>query len=211
MSSNGSLEQAIVQFATIIIPLGQELGGPSPNLAAATLAHPVKSFFAVCLLNLIIFTVARIALRVLIGALRAVLTGTTMALSSAWDRTLRSLTRGIRLASIRRQRRYRKTRSQDKEPSPGFESWEDFSERLRTEGERDRESSAEKQRALLVLGLSSLASEREIRKAYIRLTKRYHPDHFMQAPETERERLQETTVRIRQAYETLTNQLCSAR
>lgn len=211
MHSDGSLEQAMVQFATIIIPLGQEVGGPSPSAAAATLTHPVRSFFSVCLVNLIIFTAARIALRLLLGALHAVLTGTTIALSSAWNRAIKYTTRGIRLASIRRQRRYRTTKAQEKESSSGFESWEEFSQRLRTEGARDPESSAEKQRALIVLGLSSLASEREIRKAYIRLTKRYHPDHFMQAPATDRERLQETTVRIRQAYETLTNQLCSAR
>ncbi|MEQ8955680.1 MAG: DnaJ domain-containing protein [Gammaproteobacteria bacterium] len=61
------------------------------------------------------------------------------------------------------------------------------------------------QQAYKVLGLEPGAAETEIRKAYLRMMSRYHPDKLMQADLTEEglREAQQQSLAIREAYETL--------
>jgi hypothetical protein len=211
MQIDDSLEQAMVQVAAIIIPLGQELGGPSAGTAGALLAHPLKSFFGLCLLYLVGFILLRLCTKILLGILRAAVTSVTMAVSSGRLWYFRMLRRRLRRVSRKRRARCRPTRTRIEEASCSFESWEEFSRRFTMSEKRHSGPRSEVDKALMVLGVTSLATEQEIRKAYLRLVKRYHPDHFMHAPASEQEHLKNTTVRIRQAYDTLTSHFCQVR
>lgn len=201
----------MVHVATVLIPLGEEVGGPSASTAAAWLAHPIKSFFGLCLLYLVGFIFLRLCTKLLLGILRAAVTSVTLAVSSARLWYFRMMRRRLRRVTRKRQARCRPTRTRIEEASCSFESWEEFSQRFNMSEKKHSGPRSEIDRALMVLGVTSLATEQEIRRAYLRLVKRYHPDHFMHAPASEREDLQNTTVRIRQAYETLTSRFCQAR
>jgi hypothetical protein len=76
--------------------------------------------------------------------------------------------------------------------------------------ERASARAAEKQKiqeaieALEVLGVPEDAEDEEIRKAYRKLMKMYHPDYFMTAKPAEQQRARKMTLKIRAAYDTLT-------
>ncbi len=210
MRSHGSFEDALVDFAAVIIPLGQELGGPSPTLAAASLAFPLKSFFGLFLLNVLSFILLRLFMKLAVHVLRSFISDATSAFRSLHIWCHRLVKRRIMRAAAHHRRRHRAKRSRFGEGSQKFESWEEFSRRFKM-WESSGKHTANIEDALRVLGLTPFASEREIRGAYLRLTKTYHPDHAMHAPQTERERLQNYTIKIRQAYETLTNRPCQVR
>lgn len=209
MTSHGSLEQALAEFATIIIPLGQDLGGPTPTAAAVALAAPVRSFFSVFLLNFIAFTVARLAIRLTLSAIHSVVTSVSLMTHVLQRRTTRCLWRLYRQARRpKRRARPHSTRTREHEATSNFESWDDFARRHKIGEEQHKSSDLEQ--AFSMLGVTPLATPPEIRRAYRRLMKRYHPDHSMQAPQSEREHLKDATIRIRQAYEILTERACRA-
>jgi len=210
MQINQSLEQAMVHVATLLIPLGEEVGGPSTGTAATLLAHPLKSFFGLCLLYLVGFILLRLCTKLLLGILRAAVRSVTVVLSSGRLWYFRMMRRRLRRVTRKRRARCRPTRTRIEEASCSFESWEEFSRRFNMSEKKHSSPRSEVDQALMVLGVTSLATEQEIRKAYLRLVKRHHPDHFMHAPASEQEHLKNTTVRIRQAYETLTSRFCQA-
>src|SRR5207248_827095 len=57
------------------------------------------------------------------------------------------------------------------------------------------------------LGVERAANEREIKRAYYALAKRFHPDRFQRAADAvERTRIEAAFAQIAQAYETLTDE-----
>ncbi|EDO15439.1 hypothetical protein Kpol_1027p13 [Vanderwaltozyma polyspora DSM 70294] len=57
-----------------------------------------------------------------------------------------------------------------------------------------------------VLGISKAASSKEIRKAYLDLTKKYHPDKQGQLSEKEQEKIHEKMSQVNEAYEILSDE-----
>ena len=209
MTSHGSLEQALAEFATIIIPLGQDLGGPTPAAAAVALTTPVRSFLSVFLLNFILFTVARLAVRLTLSAIHSVVTSVSLTTNGFQRWATRRLWRLYRqVTRPKRRAQPHSTMAREHESTSNFESWDDFARRHKIGEEQQKRPDLEQ--AFSVLGVTPLATPPEIRRAYRRLMKRYHPDYSMQAPPSEREHLKNATIRIRQAYETLTERVCRA-
>jgi hypothetical protein len=69
----------------------------------------------------------------------------------------------------------------------------------------ERQRVKESVEAFQVLGVPEDAEDEEIRKAYRKLMKMYHPDFFMTAKPAEQQRARKMTLKIRAAYDTLTD------
>jgi len=207
MRSPDPLEQALIEFVTIVAPLGPELGGPHPAAVAASIAGGLKSLATLFVLNVTLFTLLCLSLREICKAVGSakrfislLLIGTPVALS----RYLRQQLHRAGRASSRSRNTFRTTIIEDDEP---FESWESFSKRCKM-WETHQSSSSQLNHAFTTLGVPPFASEREIRKAYILLMKRYHPDRFMHASPDEREHVRDAALEVREAYDTVTRLLC---
>ena len=210
MTSHASLEHALTELAAVLIPLGQQFGGPSPTAAALSLGTPIKYFFGLCIVNVLSFLVLRLLFKTLLGVIRSVMGGISAMVRPITLLRYLHLTRRRRRATAARARTRQQTRrTRVVESSSTFESWEDFTKRYNIR-EPQGELNSERAQAFIVLGVTPLATEPEIRKAYRRLIKRYHPDRSMHVPAAERELLKNATVRIRQAYETLRERPCRA-
>lgn len=209
MRSPDTLEQALIEFVAILVPLGPELGGPHPTEVAAAISSTVQSLTTMLAINGLLFGLSWGLFSVVTKAASAI----TGILSRPLVATWRSLRR--RLHHLRGQTKDRGDRSQRYRygrmgrAADDFESWESFSARYDT-WERDESLHNQISHALTVLGLSPWATEKEIRKTYRLLMKRYHPDHYMQASPSERANVEDSALKIREAYDTLTRLQCQA-
>jgi hypothetical protein len=209
MRSPDPLEQALVEFVTIVAPLGPELGGPHPAVVAASIAGGLKSLATLFVLNVTLFTLLCLSVRLIgkavtpaIRFMSLLIIGTPLALSRYLYRQLHRAGR----ASTRSRKTFRTTIVEDDE---AFESWESFSRRYKMWETHDGATS-QLCHAFTVLGVPPFSTEREIRKSYLALMKRYHPDRFMHASPDEREHVRDAALEVREAYDTVTRLLCQA-
>lgn len=197
-----SLEQALADLSTLIIPLGPELGGPPAAVAAANIVATVKPFIILFILNFFSFSMlyyfGRLALRTLE---RVLSTGIKILLFLA-PFLSRLLAKAKLRAKVRAHHRPRTTRVV--EDGDSFQSWERFAKGTVFSIYRGN-LSAEARRALNILGVHAFATETEVRKAYLELMKKYHPDRFWHKP-VEFEKAQDLAVQIREAYDTIAKQ-----
>lgn len=203
------LEQALIEFVTIVAPLGPELGGPYPAALAASVVGGLKSLATLFVLNFILCSLVCLALRFVgralgpaLGLLSLLLIKIPVALTGA----LVGLLHRASGASPQSTKAFRTTIVEDDE---AFESWESFSRRYKI-WETHHGASSQLNHAFTILGVPHFATEREIRKAYLVLMKRYHPDRFMHASPDEREHVRDAALEVREAYDTVTRLLCQA-
>ena len=204
-----SLENALAAIAPFVFPTGEELGGLYPAVAVPSLSTALTLLLGIIILSRLGITVLRIIGRVFLAVLRATLAASVTAWRSIRDRWYGALKRALHRVIAIQRNRSRSSKTHGRVSSSSFESWEDLSQRYKM-WERGGRITAEIEQAFMILGVTPLATDNEIRKAYLRLMKRYHPDRSIHAPPEERERLQNATIRIRQAYDTLTERLCQA-
>jgi hypothetical protein len=210
MNADPSLEQALVEFTRLIVPLTTEIGAPAAASSAGNLTAALKPFAFLLGLNFLTFTLSyylgKIALRVLESVVNIFAFGLT--LGSLFMR--RHITRNLRkrLRSHRcHTKATRKTRIIEDDAS--FKSWEQISNGT-VYWCFGGELTNEIRHALNILGVHAFSTESDIRKAYLTLMKKYHPDHFMQAPPLDIERAQLATIQIREAYDKITSEFCRA-
>jgi hypothetical protein len=207
MRSQDPLEQALIEFVTIVAPLGPELGGPHPAAVAASIAGGLKSLATLFVLNVTLFTLLCLSVRLIgkavtpaIRFMSLLIIGTPLALSRYLYRQLHRAGR----ASTRSRKTSRTTIVEDDDAA---ESWESFSRRSKIWETHDGVTS-QLCHAFTILGVPPFSTEREIRKSYLALMKRYHPDRFMHASPDEREHVRDAALAVREAYDTVTRLLC---
>lgn len=207
MAGAPSLEQALAEFATIIVPLGQELGGPMASATALALAGPITSFFGVLALNFLGFTLLRWGLPTVLHALRCGVEYLSCVMHPSPRRAYR-IHRHIARHSIEAKRGtgYHARRPRASDTSSGFESWEDFAERWKT-GELTGDSTTTMDDTFTIRDVSRLTTAPEMRSAYMHLLTMYHTERPTQEFASGTEELQNAPVHVQQTYETLTERL----
>jgi hypothetical protein len=209
MTEYRSLEQALTDLANIIVPLGQELGGltPSAPALALVLAGPITSLFSIIVLNIIGLTFLRCGIKTSLHMLRCAAQYLSFVTRPTPKNTLRSQRHEVRHSiAVKRGMGYHARRPRASETSSGFESWEDFSKRCKTE-ELTGDTTSQIVHPCAVLEVSHLVTEPEIRSTYMRLMTMYHPDRPLQEAESGGEELENAPVHVQQTYETLTGRL----
>ncbi|WP_343604747.1 DnaJ domain-containing protein [Fluviicola sp.] len=78
-------------------------------------------------------------------------------------------------------------------------------EKHRKENAQKKPAKQSENFAYEILGLQKNATQEEIKKAYRKLVKLHHPDHFATGTESQQKMAAEKFVEIRNAYESLTN------
>lgn len=209
MRSPDPLEQALVEFVTIVAPLGPELGGPHPVAVAASVASGLKSLATLFVLNVILCVLVCVSLRFVGIALGPAVRLLTLVLVRVPFALTRALFRFLQRSSGATKGTAKAFRTTIVEDDEAFETWESFSKRCRM-WEAHQSSGSQLNHALTILGVPPFATEREIRKAYLVLMKRYHPDRFMHASPDEREHVRDAALEVREAYDTVTRLLCQA-
>lgn len=208
MSADPSFEQVLLEFSRLVVPLPIELGAPAASVTAGNILAAVKPFAFLLGLNFltitIVYCLGKIALRTVENIFNHFIYGLVLGQFFFRRRIMKSLRK--RLHSHNGQKRAKRP-TRIIEDDNSFKSWEQISKGTvywRFGGELSNEV----RHALNVLGVHAFSTENEIRKAYLNLMKRYHPDHFMHASPIEMERAQNTTVQIREAYDKITRQFC---
>lgn len=208
MHADPSFEQALLEFSRLLVPLPMELGAPAASATAGNILAAVKPFAFLLGLNFLTFALVyclgKIVLSLIGNIFNRFLYGLVLGQFFFRRHIMKTLRR--RLLSHRGQKRAKRP-TRIIEDDNSFKSWEQFSKGTvywRFGGELSNDV----RHALNVLGVHAFSTENEIRKAYLNLMKRYHPDHFMQASRVEMEKAQSATVQIREAYDKITRQFC---
>lgn len=208
MSATPSFEQVISDFSRLIVPLSIDMGAPAATVTAGNIMAAVKPFVLLFGLNFLTFALAYYLGKIALGTLEILVNRFVygLVLGSVFfrRRIMKNLRR--RLLSHRQPKKATRT-TRIIEDDASFKSWEQISKGTvywRLGGELSHDI----RQALSILGVHAFSTESEIRKAYLNLMKKHHPDHFMQATPLEMQRAQRATVQIRAAYDTITGQFC---
>lgn len=209
MSGVDAFEQILIDFTNMVVPsafeLPQSVLHPSPS-SITQAATPFLALVAVNCVSLAVITVlGKVALRLIELCLEVL----KWAFSLSLGGLVRALWRVCRPKSRRPsfEETHRSTgRTRVVEDAQEFEAWEKVIREGSASGMRPA-LSPEAVEALAVLGLTSFSSEGDIRKAYLSLMKIYHPDLFMNAPQSHQEMMGQRVLRIREAYDTITREL----
>lgn len=210
MATSTSFEQVLTEFANFIVPLTTELGGPPAAHTGRAMFDAVVPFAFLFGFN--IFTivasyyVGKLIIRTINGTVSVLIT----AISKASPFSPRKAAGKFRIFNHEQREHGRQRTKQNTrviETSTEFKPWEEMSKDtvLWSFG---GDLTFEVRHALNILGIDPFSTESDVRKAYLTLMKQYHPDRFMQATLQEQEWVQDTTVRIREAYDTVTSQFC---
>jgi hypothetical protein len=207
MTEYRSLEQALTDFATVIVPLGRDLGGLAPSPTALALAGPITSLFSVLVLNIIGLTFLRCGIKTSLHMLRCAAQYLSFVTRPTPRHTRMSHRPEVRNSiEVKRGMGYHARRPRASETSSGFEAWENFSKRCET-GELTGDTISNIDHTCAVLEVTHLGTEPEIRSTYMRLMTMYHPDRPLQEPESVGKELQNAPVAVQQTYENLTERL----
>lgn len=199
MQSAASFEQVLADFSAFVIPFSSQLGGPYSSMSSASILTAIKPFLLIFVLNFFTFSLTLLVWRIGLRSLEAML---DMCLAT-FRRARLTILRATQSKRPKQRRRTKRRRGKTclVEDEESFKSWDKIA-RGTVFASFDGHLPAEVRAALNVLGLHAFSTETEIRKAYLTLMKKYHPDRFMHEP-TEFEKAQDTAVRIREAYDLL--------
>lgn len=207
MSGAGSWEQALIELSSVLLPFGEEVGGPTAASTAASITAAVKPFVTLVTINLVALSLRHHLLRIALTIIKSSITCITLGLG------------GFLLSGLIRRRDHKKvlrarlraqhaTRKKQKKPQAEttFQTWEQFCKGTvfwSFGGELNEDA----KRALSILGLHAFSTQCELRKAYHELMKQHHPDRFMHTPH-DFEAAQSKAVTIREAYDVIAKQFC---
>jgi preprotein translocase subunit Sec63 len=208
MSTGTALEQIVLELSRLIVPLSMDIGAPAAAVTAGNIKAAIKPFILLVVLNFLTFALLYYLGKIVLGTLEIVLGrliyGITLGSGFFRKYIMRNLRR--RLLSRRAQKRS-PPRTRIIEDDASFASWEEISKGTlywRMGGELTHDV----RQALNILGVHAFSTESDVRKAYLNLMKKHHPDHYMRASPMEIERAQRATVQIRAAYDKITGQFC---
>lgn len=189
------------QFTELVLPLIDF--ERAKNGGAQHIFRTVRPFLWLMALNIANFLLLYITLKLSLRAMNLLVTG------------LNSCLLRLNRAARNRFSRTKQSEGKAKERSSGKvveeDAWESASDHSWcgkdwTQQDAGNEAHDALCEAFNTLGLKPSASEEEIRSAYRRLIKRYHPDLYMKASPTEQARVNHIIVRVRHAYDLLTRE-----
>jgi hypothetical protein len=204
MSGAGSWEQALIELSSVLLPFGEEVGGPTAASTAAGITAAVIPFCTLVTINLVALSLRHYLVRIALGVVEY-----SISLLLGGFLLKRFLSRKKDTSILRaRLREQRATREKQKKArvQTTFQSWEQFCQGTvfwSFGGELNEDA----KRALSILGLHSFSTQSELRKAYLELMKQHHPDRVMHTP-TDFEEAQNKAVTIREAYDVIAKQFC---
>ena len=204
MNGASSFEHLLIDFSHVLVPFGEELGGVPASATATSLLASIKPFITLFGLNL-----AALSLRHYIIRIGICLFEISFGLVFYWLffgglLTHRSSQKILR-ARLRKQQARPKKPTTIKEDN-AFKPWNQFCHGT-VFWSFGGELNDEVRHALTILGIHAFSTQCDVRKAYLDLMKKYHPDHFMQKPD-ELEQAQHTAVKVREAYDRISKQFC---
>lgn len=199
MQGNASFEQVLADFSAFIIPFSSEIGGPYASMGNTTMFTAIKPFLLIFVLNFFTFSLTLFVWRIGLRSFDIALDLCVATFKRARLAILRAAPQ--RRMKGRRGARKRRKNTRLIEDEDSFKSWDKIAAGT-VFTSFDGDLPAEVRSALNILGVHAFSTEAEIRKAYLTLMKKYHPDRFMHEP-TEFEKAQDTAVRIREAYDLL--------
>jgi hypothetical protein len=201
-----SIEQLLTEFSHILVPFGEELGGPAASATVAGMVAAIKPFIALFCLNLIMLSMRHYIIKMGLSFIQL-----TFGLAFYWLLFGGILRRRSSEKVLRARLREHNTRAKKKKPveeEPSYKSWDQFCHGT-VFWSFGGDLSDDVKNALSVLGIHAFSTQCDVRKAYLDLMKKYHPDRFAQRPE-ELEQAQHTTVKVREAYDRISKQFCQA-
>lgn len=209
MPSEDSFERALTQFTDLVLPNVEKITSlvSDPTHSLKTGTSPLLTVLIVNGIYLFMLTVfARLAWRVA--------DATFSLLAKACDATCllaRRLT--LRARATPERANHNSSNHSDQgsgttheSEGVGCNSWDDFAkESSQQSGSRTHDE--EILHAFTILGIKACANENEVRRAYLTLMKKYHPDLYMKAPAAEQERVRQAALQVRHAYDLLSKEL----
>jgi hypothetical protein len=190
------LEEVFQDLSSMITPLLEALGG-SPHLDTSQLEafSDARNFMAIGALvaagrwfALPLFRFSLILVDLLFTVMLYMFSAPAMLLAALTASSRDSYDTAAEQCRARRQ---------------GFEDTFSYQEKASARA-AEKQKIAESIDAFEVLGVPENAEDEEIRKAYRKLMKMYHPDYFMTAKPADQQRARKMTLKIRAAYDTLT-------
>jgi hypothetical protein len=208
MPREDSFERALTYFTNLVLPKTEDLtslvSDPSNPLRSVT--GPFLSLLVLNALSLIIvFIFWRFAVRLFEATLYLLVSTCALPFRIAgyFSRSGRRFTTTARSTDADTQSKSDHSRAHEDDE---FASWKGTFDDTTTEqqsGTHDEEII----HAFTTLGVKAHATDSEVRRAYIQLMKRYHPDLYMKAPAEEQERIRQAALKVRHAYDLLTKEL----
>ena len=206
MNGATSIEQLLTEFSHILVPFGEELGAPAASATVAGMVAAIKPFIALFGINVIALSMRHYLIRAAIHFVQI-----TFGLAFCWLLFGGLLSRRSSEKVLRARLREHNARAKHKkrvEADASYKSWDQFCHGTVFWG-FGGELSDDVKNALSILGIHAFSTQCDVRKAYLDLMKKYHPDRFIQRPE-ELEQAQHTTVKVREAYDRISKQFCRA-
>ena len=205
-----TLDEALRDFTNLVIPTVLDIQRQHIQDGPTSLTNTLRPFLVLIVINCLSLVALSIITKATLKTLNLVITGINFGL--------------IRLCHFLRTGqigRVIQIPSETKGNPQGAarvvedDAWTDFSDFQRCGKDWTNEDSSKASldsvhdalcEAFATLGIKSSATNEEIRLAYLRLMKRYHPDLYMRASSVEQARVNHIVVRVRHAYDILTRE-----
>lgn len=189
------------QFTELVLPLIDF--ERAKNGGAQHIFRTVRPFLWLMALNIANFLLLYITLKLSLRAMNLLVTGLNSGLLRLNRAARNRFSRTKQSEGEAKERPSGKIVEEDAWESASDHSWCGKDWTQQDAGNEAHDALCE---AFNTLGLKPSASEEEIRSAYRRLIKRYHPDLYMKASPTEQARVNHIIVRVRHAYDLLTRE-----
>ena len=203
-----TLDEAMRDFTNLVIPTVLDIQDQQLSNGYPSLTNSLQPFLLLLAINFLSLVALSIITKAALRALNLVVTLINSGLNRlhhylSWDRTGRT----TQIHSETKEKTQRQTRVVEDDEWTDFSDFQqcgkDWSKENSSNGSLDSVHDALCE-AFATLGIKSSATENEIRVAYLRLMKRYHPDLYMRASPVEQARVNHIVVRVRHAYDILT-------
>jgi hypothetical protein len=203
-----NLEEALRDFTNLVIPTVLDIQRQQLSDGPSSLTNSLRPFIILAVVNCISLVMISMIIKATLKTLNLVVTGINSGLGRLKHAALSARTRRIPQGQFN-------TRANPQRPTQMFEDegtadssddqWcgKDWTKEEFSDSTIDPIHDALCE-AFATLGIKSSATDDEIRAAYRRLIKRYHPDLYMRASPVEQARVNHIVVRVRHAYELLT-------